>query len=330
MRFYSGFVFRKSAKWRLQKRIEKNMHQCYTTVTVLAAVDQVSPQRIFGNSLKNFLITAANTEIASLPAPNRRKIKLGSFCCRCPEPVKLFVFHTPELTPTDPTPDCAIAIDVLRATTTMATALAAGAEAVQVFSNIDELMQVSDRWSPDKRLRAGERGGAKVDGCDLGNSPLDCTPEQVGGKRLFISTTNGTRCLERIQAAATVLTGALVNRAAVVQYLLTHQPETVWISGSGWEGSFSLEDTVCAGAIVHSLLDKSGFDLDDLAGNDELISATALYRQWQDNLLGLLQHASHGKRLLRLNCHDDLKYCSETDTLNVLPIQREPGVLVKH
>lgn len=229
-------------------------------------------------------------------------------------------------------PDCAIAVDVLRATTTMATALAAGAEAVQVFSNMDELMQTSEQWAPEKRLRAGERGGAKVPGCDLGNSPLDCTPDVVGGRRLFISTTNGTRCLGRIQTAGTVLTAALINRAAVVDYLQQHRPATVWIVGSGWEGAFSLEDTVCAGAIAHQLssqLESSGHPLEELAGNDEVYSAVALYRQWQNNLLGLLHHASHGQRLLRLDCHDDLKYCAQLDVLDVLPMQVEPGVLKK-
>lgn len=246
--------------------------------------------------------------------------------------MKLFVFHTPELTPVEPTPDCAIAIDVLRATTTMATALNAGAEAVQVFSSIDELMQVSEAWLPEKRLRAGERGGAKVPGCDLGNSPLDCTPEVVGGRRLFISTTNGTRCLERIQHATTVLAAALINRSAVVSYLLQHQPESVWMVGSGWEGSFSLEDTVCAGAILHSLSQRlalSGHSLEAIAGNDEVFGAIALYSQWQDKLLSLLHHASHGKRLLRLNGHADLEYCAQTDILKILPIQKEPGVLIK-
>ncbi len=246
--------------------------------------------------------------------------------------MKLFTFHTPELTPAESLPDCAIAVDVLRATSTIATALAANAEAVQVFSSIEQLMQVSEQWLPDKRLRAGERGGAKVPGCDLGNSPLDCTPDLVEGKRLFISTTNGTRCLERIQAAETVLTAALINRSAVVNYLLRYRPATVWVVGSGWEGNFSLEDTVCAGAIVHQLaarLAGDGHPLEALAGNDEVFGAVALYTQWQNNLLGLMHHASHGQRLLRLDCHDDLKYCAQTDSLNVLPIQKEPGVLVK-
>jgi len=121
----------------------------------------------------------------------------------------------------------------------------------------------------------------------------------------------------------------LINRRAVVQHLVQYKPETVWIVGSGWEGSFSLEDTVCAGAIAHGLQIELGCSLDDLAGNDETIAAVSLYREWQDNLLGLFHHASHGKRLLRLGIIEDLKYCAQQDTLDVLPIQRELGVLVK-
>jgi 2-phosphosulfolactate phosphatase len=244
--------------------------------------------------------------------------------------VKLFVYHTPELTPTDEAPECAIAVDVLRATSTMATVLAAGGEAVQVFSDLDQLLDVSETWSPEKRLRAGERGGSKVAGFELGNSPLDCTEELVKGRRLFISTTNGTRALTRIQKAPIVIAAALINRAAVVNFILEKQPETVWIVGSGWEGSFSLEDTVCAGAIAHSLWQQTQIPLEELAGNDEVAGAIALYSQWQENLLGLFHQASHGKRLLRLECHEDLKYCSQTDILDVLPMQYEPGVLKSH
>ncbi|MDH6107241.1 2-phosphosulfolactate phosphatase family protein [Anabaenopsis tanganyikae CS-531] len=241
--------------------------------------------------------------------------------------MKLFIYHTPELTPTDKTPDCAIVVDVLRATSTIATVLASGGEAVQAFSNLDQLIAVSENWPPEKRLRAGERGGAKVTGFELGNSPLDCTPEVVKGRRLFISTTNGTRALQRVQDSPIVLAAALINRATVVKFLLEKQPEIVWIVGSGWEGSFSLEDTVCAGAIAHSVLAQSQISPAELAGNDEVISAIALYAQWQNDLLGLFHHASHGQRLLRLESHEDLKYCAQTDILDVLPIQQEPGVL---
>jgi len=242
--------------------------------------------------------------------------------------MKLSIFHTPELTPKSTVVDCAIAVDVLRATSTMVTALAAGAEAVQVFSDLNQLIQVSESWLPERRIRAGERGGAQVDGFDFGNSPLACTPEVVKDRRLFISTTNGTRALQCVQAAPIVLAAALINRQAVVEYVLKHNPETVWIVGSGWEGSFALEDTVCAGAIADSLLTQLGCSLNEFAGNDEVVGAVSLYRQWKHQLLDLFHLASHGKRLLRLECYDDLKYCSQLDILNIVPVQQEPGVLV--
>ena len=241
--------------------------------------------------------------------------------------VRLFVYHTPEEITTHHMPDCAVAIDVLRATTTMAAAFNAGAEAVQVFSDIDQLMQVSEQWPADKRIRAGERGGAQVEGCDLGNSPLDHSAERTQGRRLFMSTTNGTRCLQRIQNAPMVITAALLNRQAVVKFLLAQKPETIWMVGSGWEGTYSLEDTVCAGAIAYSLSREMDLPLKDIAGNDALIAAVTLYLHWQDKLLELMRYASHGQRLLGLNKDEDLSYCAQLDQLDIVPIQKEPGVL---
>jgi 2-phosphosulfolactate phosphatase len=242
--------------------------------------------------------------------------------------MKISVFHTPELVPAKNIADCAIAIDVLRATTTIATALSVGAEAIQVFSDLEKLQQVSESWDPQKRLRAGERGGSKVAGFDFGNSPLECTPELMHDRRLFISTTNGTRALQQIEESPTVLAAALINRHTIVRHLLATKPETVWIVGAGWEGDYALEDTVCAGAIAHSYAEQAGIDIGELVGNDELIGAVSLYQQWQDNLVGLFHHASHGQRLLRLDAHADLKYCATLDSVDILPIQREIGVLV--
>ena len=164
-----------------------------------------------------------------------------------------------------------------------------------------------------------------MEGCDLGNSPLDCTAELMTDKRLFLTTTNGTRALKRVELANSVITAAMINRRAAVNYLLEKQPETVWLVGSGWEGGYSLEDTVCAGAIADLLLQSGKVTID----NDEVIAAIALYQQWQNNLLELFEKASHGQRLLRINCEADLKYCATLDLLDVLPIQKEPSVLVK-
>ena len=244
--------------------------------------------------------------------------------------MKLFVYHTPEDAPTDLLPDCAVVIDVLRATTTIATALDAGAEAVQAFSNIEELQRQADLWPANKRLKAGERGGITVEGFDLGNSPLACTPEIVKDKRLFLTTTNGTRALQRVAKSSLVITAAQINRQAAVNYLLETQPETVWMVGSGWQGDYSVEDTACAGAIAQSIFQQSDSSPVDLFGNDEVIGAIALYEQWKDNLLNLFRQCSHGQRLLRLDGSADLKYCSQSDILNILPIQKEPGVLVSN
>ena len=242
--------------------------------------------------------------------------------------MKLFVYHTPEEVPTSAMPECAVAIDVLRATSTMAAAFNAGAVAIHVFSDLDKLRQASEQHPVSERLLAGERGGSRVEGFDLGNSPLDHTVERSCGRRLFMSTTNGTRCLQRIQEAPVVITAALTTRQAVVDFLLKHQPEKVWLVGSGWEGTYSLEDTVCAGAIAHQLAQQQAWDIKDLAGNDSTIASVSLYQQWQDSLVDLIRCASHGQRLLRLSQEDDLKYCAQLDVLNLVPIQSEPGVLV--
>ncbi|MEM9092879.1 MAG: 2-phosphosulfolactate phosphatase family protein [Cyanobacteria bacterium P01_F01_bin.53] len=243
--------------------------------------------------------------------------------------MKISVYHTPEEVPAGQLPDCAIAIDVLRATTTMAAAFEAGAEAIQVFSNLDTLLAESENWPADKRIRAGERGGQRVEGFDLGNSPLDHSPEKTKGKRLFMSTTNGTRCLERIQDAPIVLTAALTTRQAVVDYLHKKQLATVWLVGSGWEGDYSLEDTVCAGAIIQQLMTQHSLSYSDLIGNDAALAAVSLYEQWQTKLLELLHHASHGQRLLNKNNTLDPAYCAKLDILDVVPIQQSPGVLVR-
>ncbi len=242
--------------------------------------------------------------------------------------MKISVYHTPEEVPTGSLPDCAIAIDVLRATTTMAAAFHAGAEAIQVFSDLDELISASADWPAHSRIRAGERGGQQVEGFDLGNSPLDHSPERTQGKRLFMSTTNGTRCLQRIQAAPLVLTAALTTRQATVNYLLEHQPDSVWLVGSGWEGEYSLEDTVCAGAIIQGAIAKTQTSYPKIAGNDAAIAAGSLYLQWQTQLTELMHYASHGQRLLRKDNTADINYCAQLDILNVVPIQQSPGVLV--
>ena len=241
--------------------------------------------------------------------------------------MKLYVYHTPDETPDDAAPDCAIVIDVLRATSTLAAAFDAGAAAVEVFDDLDRLKRRSDAWPAAGRLRVGERGGERIEGFDLGNSPLEMTPDRVAGKRLFMSTTNGTRCFERVADATAVAGAALVNRAAVVRHLVRAGFDTVWLVASGWRGTYSLEDTACAGAIIHSLATAAVSNASDLAGNDAATAALSLYRHWQGRLAALLRTAGHGRRLSKLGFDEDLSWCSHLDRLDVVPVQSGPGVL---
>ena len=220
-------------------------------------------------------------------------------------------------------PDAAVVIDVLRATTTIAWALQNGAEAVQAFADLDELRSQSDQWPQASRLLLGERGGCMLEGFDLGNSPVAVTPELVQGKRLFMSTTNGTRALQRVRDVACVVTAALPNRRAVAERLLANKHRWILILGSGWEGAYSLEDSLAAGAIA-DLLVKAGASV----GNDELQAALSLWRQWQHDPESCLRSASHGQRLMRIGDHDaDFRCCAGVDQISVVPTQDEPGVL---
>lgn len=240
--------------------------------------------------------------------------------------MQVFYFDVPAEMPADCKPEAAVVIDVLRATTTIAWALHNGAEAVEAFADLQRLNAAAEAWTDSPRLLLGERGGQMLAGFDLGNSPVAVVPEIVGGKRLFMSTTNGTRALDRVRDVPLLLTAALPNREAVAQRLQSKQPAMLAIVGSGWEGAYSLEDSLAAGALGARLkeLDPEGV----VIANDELMAAIALWDQWKQNPEGCLRAASHGQRLIRLGDHDaDFRCCAGLDQLNVVPTQVEPGVL---
>ena len=119
----------------------------------------------------------------------------------------------------------AVVIDVLRATTTICNALANGAKAIQVFDDLEDLQNKFRMSDPKKRLSLGERGGKKIDGFDLGNSPLRVVREVVADKQLFMSTTNGTKALKRVQNANSLFCMSLNNRRAVGERLIDMNPK---------------------------------------------------------------------------------------------------------
>ena len=239
-------------------------------------------------------------------------------------------FHTseavpPVLPPQEGGPDAAVVIDVLRATTTIAWSLENGAEAIEAFADLGALDAAAAAWPAERRLRAGERGGKRVEGYDLGNSPLAVTPELVGGKRIFMSTTNGTRSLAAVRSVPLLVTACLPNRSAVARRLLAEGAQRVWVVGSGWEGDYSLEDSLAAGAVIEAAQEAFAAVT---TGNDEALAALALWQQWRHDPEACLRAASHGQRLIGIGNHDaDFSCCAAVDTLQLVPVQAEPGVL---
>ena len=239
--------------------------------------------------------------------------------------MKLSYFYVAADVPSGIIPESSVVIDVLRATTTIAWALENGADSVQVFADVDELNNEAKSFPHKDKILVGERGGKKLDGFDLGNSPLGVTTEKVKGKRVFMSTTNGTRSLHRVRESKSLYTMALPNRKAIAERLKSDNPKEVWIVGCGGEGSYSLEDSLAAGALASLLIDQ----LDSVqVQNDELMASLALWKTWENDVEGCLRIASHGQRLAGIGNHeDDFACCASLDNLSVIPQQIEMGIL---
>ncbi len=239
--------------------------------------------------------------------------------------INLTYYHVAKDVP-EISPDIAVVIDVLRATTTISWALKNGADSIQVFADLDLLKESAIKWQADERLLLGERGGKKIEGFDLGNSPLSVTKKVVNGKRLFMSTTNGTKSLQKVQNANYLFAMGLPNRKAVAEKIISLKRENLLILGSGWEGSYSLEDSLAAGALAAYLQQNCDFEINIL--NDELQAALALWDFWKNDILKCLKTATHGKRLTSLGDYeDDFKCCAGLDCLDIVPAQVERGVI---
>ncbi len=201
-----------------------------------------------------------------------------------------------------------------------------GADAIQVFADLNLLKNTAMQWDQNKRLMLAERGGKKIEGFDLGNSPLSVTKETVYGKRLFMSTTNGTKSLQKVQNVEYLFAMALPNRKAVAERIMSLNQKNVLILGSGWEGSYSLEDSLAAGALASYIEENYSSEVN--IANDELQASLALWKFWENDILKCLKTATHGKRLTRLgNYEEDFKCCSELDCLDIVPSQFERGVI---
>ncbi len=213
-----------------------------------------------------------------------------------------------------------VAIDVLRATSAICAALDNGVKGIIPVSTLEEAFEYKR-----KGYHVGaERNGEIVEGFEFGNSPFSFMEDRFKGKKLVLSTTNGTRAINVASKTHKVVAGSLLNLDALSEWLI-EQDDNVLLLCSGWKDKFNLEDTICAGAITEALLATNKFKSDE----DSTIAAMFLYQSARDNYFSFLKHSSHRRRLKRLNLNEDIKYCLTPNQTRVIPILRN-GVLVKH
>ncbi len=212
-----------------------------------------------------------------------------------------------------------VVIDVLRATTTIAHALAAGAEQIVPCLEIDEARKVQNQLG-DEAMLGGERDGKKIEGFDFGNSPSEYTPATIAGKTLIFTTTNGTRAMKTAVTARRILLAGFVNLSAVCDRLSNEQQVEIVCAGTNRQ--ITREDVLLAGAITHQLTrDAMPAKLND--------QATIAVESWNRFTHELAEHKvplhetlrnSFGARnLIEIGLERDIEIAAQLDNLEVVP-----------
>ncbi|MFI5255993.1 MAG: 2-phosphosulfolactate phosphatase [Gemmatimonadales bacterium] len=212
-------------------------------------------------------------------------------------------------------------IDVLRASTTIATALANGARAVIPFESSEDAITRSKQLERGASLLAGERKMLRMEGFDLGNSPAEYTTAAVDGMTVLLATTNGTRALLAVQGARDVVVASYVNLAGVSSMLRAalRGGADILIVCAGQDRQFALEDAACAGRFVANVSRR----LAEVEINDAALAATLIDRKYGDNLMRLFNTAAHGRALAAAGFGEDLAACAAVDSFPVIPIYQD-------
>ena len=232
------------------------------------------------------------------------------------KPIKLEVHFTPaEIDEMALKDKNVVVIDVLRASTTIATALRHGAKEIIPVNTIDGVIKISSNLFGDVTLRAGERNGRMIEGFNLGNSPLEYRPEVVQRKSIIVLTINGSRTIVIGRYAKNLVIASFVNLAPVVSFLRKLQEDVVIIC-AGKENSFCIEDAVCAGRIVNELNELSG---DDVIPDDAAAAASMLDKSVGRSILKVLRSSEHGRYLTEIGFGEDIKVCAAIDSVPLIP-----------
>lgn len=218
-----------------------------------------------------------------------------------------------------------VVIDVLRASSTIVTALKNGAKGVIPVLDMGEASKIAQNVDSDNYLLCGEKDGKKIEGYNLGNSPLEYTPEVIAGKNLIFNTTNGTRAIKKSLGAANIYIASFLNLSAVAETLKREKHDIVLVC-AGWKGRLSFEDMLLAGNLVHLL---SEGPLDDTATDGAKV-ALGIYEKYGDNILSGIHHSNHAMRLKDMIGSDDIDYCCQIDIYNHVPLLKEGIITVQN
>jgi len=213
--------------------------------------------------------------------------------------------------PADVADRVVVVIDVLRAATTVVTALSNGARAVIPFESVEETALRAKAYARGEVKLAGERRMRRIEGFDLGNSPLEYTAEVVAGRTILYSTTNGTAALTATHGARSVFFAAFANAAATVAAVRAAAGTSVdvCIVCSGHERHIALEDVVCAGRLVRGIADRR----DDVLRGDGARVAEAVERPFVGGIASVAHEAAHAQSLVAAGFGDDVQACLSLD-----------------
>lgn len=227
---------------------------------------------------------------------------------------KLRVHLLPKLVdPRDLSGGVSVVVDILRATTSIVHALAAGAAEIIPVEDIAEARKLAGTMPPGQAILAGERGGLRIDGFDIGNSPSEFTAARCEARTIVFTTTNGTRAILHAKQANRILIGAFVNFSAIC-FDLVESDEDIDVVCAGTDGELSLEDTVFAGAVTATLADRGEFEL-----NDGARIAWDAFEGHGSVLPSMLELSQGGRNLASVGLSADLRCAARIDCFGIVP-----------
>lgn len=208
-----------------------------------------------------------------------------------------------------------VVIDVLRASTSIATALHHGAKEIIPVTTVESAVKISGNLFGDVILLAGERNGKMIEGFNLGNSPADYSVEKVKGKSIIFSSTNGSQAMVKARYSREMVVCGFVNISTVEEFVRENKRD-ITILCAGTNGMFSIEDAVCAGMLIAKLGERNSIEL---VLSDGAQAASALYKSFGKSILKMIKSSEHGRYLAEIGFADDLTVCASVDTIPVLP-----------